>query len=306
LVLGFVGIAESTYYEVVRRMERTSSASESSGDEKKSRESNVGRPLPGYSLTFDGDKIPDEQIKEWLCDLVCEDGFPYGYRKLTACLREEHCLAINHKKVYRLCKELNILKPQRKLKDKHPRRLARRDVISTPNQLWEMDLKYGYITRTNQFFFQLSLIDVFDRCVIDYHLGLSCTAQDACRILKNSLEKRKIYKGIKMPKVRTDNGPQFIAKKFEQLCKDLGITHERIPVKTPNMNAHIESFHSILEDDCYGRHEFDSFMDVYSVVTEYMRYYNSRRRHGSLNYMAPERFHAAFMNNTVTVKPFAA
>ncbi|WP_418655024.1 transposase [Anoxybacter fermentans] len=38
------------------------------------------------------------------------DEFPYGYRKLTACLQQDYDFQINHKKVYRFCKELNILK----------------------------------------------------------------------------------------------------------------------------------------------------------------------------------------------------
>ncbi len=80
-------------------------------------------------------------------------------------------------------------------------------------------MKYGYIYGEDRFFYQLSLIDVFDRTVIDYHLGLSCTAKDANRVLKNALRKRQIYKGMTMPKVRTDNGPQFIANKFEGTCE---------------------------------------------------------------------------------------
>lgn len=43
-------------------------------------------------------------------------GYPYGYKKLTVALQDEHDLVINHKKVYRLCKEMNILRPQRKIK----------------------------------------------------------------------------------------------------------------------------------------------------------------------------------------------
>lgn len=105
-----------------------------------------------------------------------------------------------------------------------------------------MDLKYGDITGTEQFFFQMSFIDIFDRCVIDYHLGLACTAQDVCRVIKNSLEKRKIFKGMNMPKMRSDDGPCCVAGHFEQMCEQRGIIHERIPVKTPNMNAHIETF----------------------------------------------------------------
>lgn len=60
-----------------------------------------------------------------------------------------------------------------------------------------------------------------------------------------------------MPKLRTDNGPQFIARRFEETCQALGAVHGRTPVKIPNLNAHIEAFHAILERECYGRHEFE-------------------------------------------------
>ncbi len=58
-------------------------------------------------------------------------------------------------------------------------------------------------------------------------------------------------KGGLLPKIRTDNGSQFISNAFAATCDELELIHERIPVKTPNMNAHIESFHSILEEECY-------------------------------------------------------
>jgi putative transposase len=96
-------------------------------------------------------------------------------------------MAINHKKVYRLCDEMGILRPQRRILSRHPKYLAKMDTVDGSNQLWEMDIKYGYIAGTDEFFFQLSVIDVFDRSIVDYHLGLSCTAKDACRVLKFEL-----------------------------------------------------------------------------------------------------------------------
>mgnify|MGYP003863389985 CR=1 FL=1 len=296
MVLGFVGLAESTYYENVSRPK---------GDESVEKKP-AGRPSPGYSLTYGGKKVSDAEISEWLCELVEGDGFPYGYKKLWACLREDHGLRINKKKVYRLCKDLSILRPQRKRKANRPKKVAKKDVVSAPNQLWEMDVKYGYITGEDRFFFQLSLIDVFDREVVGYHIGLSCTAADASRVLKLGLQKRGLLDGYVMPKIRTDNGPQFISEKFEDLCVQAGVTHERIPVKTPNMNAHVEAFHSILEDECYGRHEFASFKHAYEVVADYMEYYNRRRRHGALRYMSPQAFHDAFMRKAVIAEAFAA
>jgi putative transposase len=294
--LSFVGLSQSTYYYNINNKNKSNEGSNNPN----------GRPIPGYSYGYDGSKVADEQIKEWLVELVSGDGFPYGYKKLTTCLNEDYMLKINHKKVYRLCKELDILRPQRKRKKHHPRRLAKRDEISNSNQLWEMDLKYGYIDGTDQFFFQLSIIDVFDRSIIDYHLGLSCKAEDACRILKNALAKRKLTKGMDLPVIRTDNGPQFVSKAFGNTCEQLGMKHQRIPVKTPNMNAHIESFHSILKDECYSRNEFQSYIDVYEVVSEYMKYYNNRRRHGSLDNQAPAKYYKAIQNKQVKPETFIA
>ena len=161
-----------------------------------------------------------------------------------------------------------------------PKRKAER-----PNQHWEIDLKYGYIHGTNQFFYQISIIDIFDRCIVGSHIGLSAKAKDAAKIVEIAAQQRNIDPG--QLTLRSDNGPQFRAKEFTETLDRLGINHERIPINTPNLNAYIESFHSILEDECYSRHEFETFQDVYREVTAYLDYYNNRRRHGSLGYVPP-------------------
>jgi putative transposase len=220
------------------------------------------------------------------------DGYAYGYLKLTHWLRQEHQVIINKKKVYRLCKELGILKPQRQLKQRYPRKLARNRDVTAPNQLWEVDIKYGYIAGEDRFFFVLSYIDVFDRQTVDYHIGLHCEATDAVDTLKRALWKRKLYgRSEGLPTIRSDNGPQFVSHAFESTCEQLGLEHERIPPRTPNMNAHIESFHRILEDDCLSRFEFESYTQAYQAVVEFMDHYNNRRLHSSLHYMPPALFH---------------
>jgi len=109
-----------------------------------------------------------------------------------------------------------------------------------------------------------------------------------------------------LPTIRTDNGPQFVSNLFGDTCKSLGLKHQRIPVKTPNMNAHIESFHAILERDCYSRNEFMSYLDVYETVSNYMDYYNNRYRHGSLDDMSPSNFYQAIQNKEFKTKEFIA
>jgi putative transposase len=67
-VLKIIGVKRSTYYYRKNYCVEEKQVSE-------------GRPAPGYSITKDDKKIPDEQIKEWLLDEVAGDGYAYGYRK---------------------------------------------------------------------------------------------------------------------------------------------------------------------------------------------------------------------------------
>ena len=257
-----------------------------------------GRPIPGYSVTTNGRIVSDECIKELLLSAINGDAYPYGYRKLTSWLRREHRLKINKKKVYRLCKELGILRTQRRLRP----RLAKRKVamnreITGVNQLWETDIKYGYIAAERRFFFVQTIMDVYDRMVIDYHIGLSCTAEEAAACLKGAFQGRVDEIRDAGVVIRSDNGPQFVSKRFQTICNELGLKHECIPVRTPNKNAHIEAFHSILEDECLGRCEFNSFAEAYVTVIEFMDYYNNRRLHGSLGDVPPAEYHEACLSN---------
>ena len=156
-----------------------------------------------------------------------------------------------------------------------------------------MDIKYGYVTGEDHFFFILSYIDVFTRQIVGYHIGKRCEAADVVSALKSAMLKRQLYgnENTKLPVIRSDNGPQFISGLFESTCEELGLEHERIPPRTPNMNAHIESFHRLLEDGCLSSEEFDSYGQAYEAVVNFMEFYNDRRLHSSLHYMPPDEFH---------------
>jgi putative transposase len=268
--LKIIGIAESTYYYQQKPSESDTQA-----------RNNTGRPISGYSLDKFYHKISDEQIKEWLMELIAGEESNYGYRKLTKSLRRQYHLVINKKKTYRLCKELGIVKRQRLIKPTYPRRLARNRIITSVNQLWEMDIKYGYVAGEDRFFYLMCIIDVYDREIVDYHIGLNCEGAHAAHIIERALWKRKLINTSVRPVIRTDNGPQFISNIFGKTCANLEMEHERIPPKTPNLNAHIESFHS----------EFNDYGEAYKIVTEFIDFYNHRYLHGSLGDIPPREFH---------------
>ena len=115
-VLKILKLNKSTYYYNIH------TRNNSIQDENIARNKG-GRPTPGFSFDKKGYRICDDQIKEYILEILETEGCEfYGYYKITITLKNEYHLIINKKKVYRLCKELDILRSQRKTKPKHPRK----------------------------------------------------------------------------------------------------------------------------------------------------------------------------------------
>ncbi|OXM13905.1 integrase core domain-containing protein [Paenibacillus herberti] len=66
--------------------------------------------------------------------------------------------------------------------------------------------------------------------------------------------------------------------------------HERIPPKTPNMNAYIESFHATLERWLLSKERFGTFEEAFQAVDSFMDFYNHRKMHQSLGKRSPVEF----------------
>ncbi|MFF2890837.1 IS3 family transposase, partial [Paenibacillus sp. NPDC057967] len=276
-VLRICGVPRSTYYYRLQHPERQKPVSK-------------GRPIPGYSYNRLGNKVSDARIKGCLRRLIQGPNAAFGYRKLTILLRRKYNLVINKKKVYRLCKELQLLAPRRETNKPVPKKVAHNRVVTGPNQLWQLDIKYGYVAGKRRHFYLASIIDVFDRAIVAYHRGKVCSTTDVLRTVQQAILKRDVNKQVSGLVIRTDNGPQFVSKAFYAFCEQAGIEHERIPNRTPNKNAFIESFHSILERECYLRNCFETYEEAYMEVDRFLRYYNNERIHGSLQDWPPKAY----------------
>jgi putative transposase len=285
-VLKILEISRSTYYYQL-------------ANPVKSSKKTGGRPIPGYSRNSQGKRVKDTTIKSYLMKLIEGESCVYGYRKLTKALRKKYKLIINKKKVYRLCKELDILMPQREKKKTFPRRLAKNRTVTGPNQLWQLDIKYGYVTSSRRFFYVASAIDVFDRTIVGHYSGLTCEADKITHMLQKAFLKRDVYNQLDDKHhltIRTDNGPQFISKHFGKFIEGKKhIDHERIPPKSPNLNAYIESFHSVLERECFSPNEFVTFKQAFDSVDAYITFYNEERYHGSLNDDSPQEYYQKWL-----------
>jgi len=266
-----------------------------------------GRPIPGFTINPDGSYILDSIIVSTLKKYRKNENFQNagGYQKLKHYLRRDYGFYINGKKLYRLCKENNLLLPRNQKKIKKNRKICTNKVITAPNQLWEFDIKYGYIHGENRHFYILAFIDVFNRKQVNYHVGLSCKAHDLKFTFNEALKKENITDNKSLT-IRSDNGPQMTSLMFKNYIDTLELEHEFIPPGACNKNAHIESFNSIIESDFLQVRYFKDFEDVYRQTIEWMKFYNEIRIHGSLRMMSPIDFSKKFNEGEVTIENVVA
>ncbi len=59
-------------------------------------------------------------------------------------------------------------------------------------------------------------------------------------------------------------------------------------VATPEENAYIEAFHSIVDRELIQRFEFTSFYDTKHHIEQYMEWYNYRRKHKEIGRITPQ------------------
>lgn len=87
--------------------------------------------------------------------------------------------------------------------------------------------------------------------------------------------------------IQTDNGSEF-AKYFERACGQLSIAHYFSRARTPKDNAVIERFNRTLQEEWLNDGNFYGDIDIFNQkLTEWLVYYNFKRRHRSLDNLSP-------------------
>ena len=90
--------------------------------------------------------------------------------------------------------------------------------------------------------------------------------------------------------IRSDNGPEFIAKAVCQWLKESGCQTLFISPGSPWENGYIESFNDKLRDECLNREIFRNGGEAQTIVEAFRQEYNNYRPHSSLGYLTPAGF----------------
>ena len=119
-------------------------------------------------------------------------------------------------------------------------------------------------------------------------MARSVTARDVIDVLIGLMAERGAPKHI-----RSDNGPEFIAKAIVQWLKEIRVETLFIAPGSPWENAYGESFNGRLEDELLGSEIFATLAEAQWLAETWRREYNTARPHSSLGYKTPAEFAAS-------------
>jgi putative transposase len=223
----------------------------------------------------------DEPLRSKLVELAREKP-RFGYRRLHVLLRRSG-ERVNHKRVHRIYREAGLM--IRRKKRKHCAREGKPLVIQTAaNQEWALDFVHDAVAcgRTIRV---LSVVDAYTRECLALEVDTSFASRRVTRVLDRIVSQRGQPLAI-----RCDNGPELTSRHFLAWCLERQIELIHIQPGKPTQNAHIESFHGRLREECLNVSWFQNLFDARRKIAAWREEYNCERPHSSLGYLTPMEF----------------
>jgi putative transposase len=205
----------------------------------------------------------------------------WGFGLCFLYLRNVKGHAWNHKRVYRIYRELELnlrIKPRKRLVRDKPEALA---VPKRANETWSMDFMADQLA-DGRSFRALNVLDDFNREGLGIEVDLSLPALRVARTLDQIIE----WRG-KPGAIRVDNGPEYISGTLVAWAERRGIMLSYIQPGKPQQNAYVERYNRTVRQEWLGQHIFESIKEAQDTATEWLWTYNNDRPNMGIGGMTP-------------------
>jgi transposase InsO family protein len=261
----------------------------------------VGRAVSTTTLLVNGKWVSNVKVISDIKHILSQEFVDYGYLKITYELNDEdYQYVINPKKVYRLMKENDLLNHNKPKLIRSPREWVKSLVPQAFRDFsyWEIDIKYIYIQGADRNALLLTVIDVVSRWNLGHIMEWNIDYSHVIRLIDAIC---RVYPLPKKVTQRNDNGSQFECNLVRQYLIEKGIYQEFIRPATPEQNAHIEAYHSIVERTICQQYELDTLKMGRETMDRFKQFYNFKRRHSGLEYRSPYRY---FLDKGIDMKAY--
>jgi putative transposase len=208
----------------------------------------------------------------------------YGSRRLCVMLRRARGRTVNLKKVRRLCREHGLPLRQKRRRKRRGIGIGVPGRAERPGHVWAYDFVEDR-TETGRKLRILTVAGEFTReCVavgVEHRMNARFVADTLLRL----------FAGRGAPKyVRSDNGPEFVARHLMRALAISGVEARHIEPGSPWRNGRNGRFNGTLRDECLNLETFHNRDHARALIKLFGRHYNGRRPHGSLGYLTPKEF----------------
>lgn len=219
-------------------------------------------------------KLCDEnaEIADWLLRLT-QTYKRWGFGLCFAYLRNVKGFTWNHKRVYRIYRELELnlrIKPKRRIRRDRPDELSEPVAI---NQVWSIDFMSDSLIDGRKFR-TFNVLDDYNREGLGIEVDFSLPGERIIRALDRVIE----WRGKPLA-IRCDNGPENISQAMIEWTIKNQITLLYIQPGKPTQNAYVERFNRTVRHEWLDLHAFESIEHAQLLATQWLWEYNNERPH---------------------------
>lgn len=241
-------------------------------------------------------ELEDRELTRQIKEIHAANRGVYGTPRIHAELRMVHSMKVSTKRVARLMREARIsgLMPRRRGKTtiRVPGVRVADDLLlrefkaREPNRIWSADITY--LKTWEGWVYLAAIQDLYSRRIVGWSMADHMRSELVVDALKMAVHRRRPEKGLIH---HSDQGSQYVALAFGQFARANGISQSMGQVGSAYDNSVAETFFATLKKELIYRRSWQTRNEIRTEVFEYIEgFYNRRRRHSYLGWLAPAEF----------------
>ena len=228
--------------------------------------------------------LKNEGIINKIKEIFYENKRRYGYRRITLELRKQGFI-VNHKKVLRLMRKLNLqsilykrnkkYSSYRGIIGKTPDNYIERNFeAERPNEKWFTDIT-EFKLKGEKLYLSV-ILDAYGRYVISYNISLHPNFFQVKEMLEKAFKNNPNVENLIL---HSDHGWQYQRKFYIKKLKEKNILQSMSRIGNVLDNGLIENFFGIMKSEMfYGQeNNYKDIKELKTAIEKYIDYYNNKR-----------------------------
>ncbi len=212
-----------------------------------------------------------------------------NHRNLAHQIFRDEGIFVSESFTYRILKEQGLIRSRSVLNIEAAAQWKHQP--QSPNEIWHIDISYipcGVNEKGKTIFYYLiAVLDEYSRFVLAWDLFPDMKKERCFQIVDQAIFLANLQ-DTQRPKLLSDNGKQFRARKAREFFKNLlDIKQIFASPHHPETNGKIERLFKTTKYEALYRQDYSTHREAREILLNFFDYYNNHRLHQSLGYRTP-------------------